>query len=459
MTVKSYSKEDFITIVKSFSDSVKLQDLGYKIDKIEKYKIIENRLIGCKYSLVSGNKKYTVSINYGGEFTVDCGDKLDNQCNFKFKPKSKIIRRKTLENIKFGYCKHIAALFAEEAENIINIVVPEIISDLNNANRKEVNNQNDELDYIKKYLFKIPVLIEGDRGSGKTYDVFKLAKELDIEPVVVGGHSGIESIDLLGSLIPFSIPVYQNETLSKVRASDLLDGADVPYQLNIGTSQQLIWKDGPVTEAFRQAANGNKSILIIDELLRIPQRELNILLTALTPINNQYVLRTGRVLFIENGIAKEEVIKAPIENIFIVATTNIGGSYAIDDIDPALAERFIVKRKDTKSSQLLSILKAHAEAKGFDCVTSPSLLPTRLKEFYEFMVEAKKQGFVENIPTTRTLSRAIQLADNENDVWNILDDQILLWIGRDLDGFPIEEQYEKVKLIINKVSNDDYIPF
>ena len=37
MTVKSYSKEDFITIVKSFSDSVKLQDLGYKIDKIEKY--------------------------------------------------------------------------------------------------------------------------------------------------------------------------------------------------------------------------------------------------------------------------------------------------------------------------------------------------------------------------------------------------------------------------------------
>jgi hypothetical protein len=54
-------------------------------------------------------------------------------------------------------------------------------------------------------------------------------------------------------------------------------------------------------------------------------------------------------------------------------------------------------------------------------------------------------------PTTRTLVRAVELADKESEVKTLLDDQALLWVERDLDGFPNKEQLDSLKKLVSRV--------
>lgn len=306
---------------------------------------------------------------------------------------------------------------------------------------KPAKKEKEPFEKLKRFAFKIPVLVEGDRGSGKTYEAFEYAKSLDIEPSFVGGHAGIESIDLLGCLVPYAGQENKIEDTS-VSAADFFSG-DYQMKVSSGNSNSLIWKDGPIAEAFRKAQSGEKAILIIDELLRIPQRELNILLTALSPVHGKYNLRTGRILEVINGVAREEVLSCDTRNLFVLATTNVGGQYAVDTIDPALAERFIVVRKDTEVDTLINILKNKAEEKGFNYT-----IAQKAGLFFEKMTDAKEQGLVAEAPTLRTLSRAFDLADSEEDVKDYILDQKLLWVDRDVYGKPVKEQTELIEKLV-----------
>ncbi len=68
---------------------------------------------------------------------------------------------------------------------------------------------------------RTPVLFKGPPGSGKTFESRLFAREAGFDSFIeLGGHRGLESFDL------------QGQTL---------------LEPNGGT----IWKDGPVTEAFR----------------------------------------------------------------------------------------------------------------------------------------------------------------------------------------------------------------
>jgi MoxR-like ATPase len=186
-------------------------------------------------------------------------------------------------------------------------------------------------------------------------------------------------------------------------------------------------------------------VLIADEILRVPSRQLSILLTALSPDEGFYYLRTGRILEVVDGIAREETLAAPISNLCIIATTNVGAEYHVDEIDPALAERFVVLRKETNEAELQRILTAQANAKGFKL----ALVNNSLK-FYKKMVEAQSRGLVARIPTTRTLVRAFETATNEADVARMLKTQILLWVARTSEGQPVPEQVTTVAELITR---------
>lgn len=268
-----------------------------------------------------------------------------------------------------------------------------------------------ELYSLEELAFRIPVLFEGDRGAGKTFEARAFARAGGYSYIEANGHEGIEAPDLLGFLVPTA------------------DGS-------------LVWKDGPLSKAFRSAKT-SKTVLVIDEMLRIRQRELSVLLTAFSPDNGVYRLPTGRILRVVDGVGEEEVLEAPVENLAVIATTNVGSEYAVDALDPALAERFIPIRKDTEVGKLTQILTGLVKAKGF----KESLVKS-LVEFFKKMVEAKKQGLVADIPTTRTLSRAVELAATQDDVVRGLRSQVLLWVDRDGDGHPVQEQIDDcVKLL------------
>jgi len=270
---------------------------------------------------------------------------------------------------------------------------------------------------LEELAFRVPVLFEGERGAGKTVTARAFARTNNFKRIEFGGHEGIESPDMLGYL--------------------------VPYEKGL-----MVWKDGPLSEAFRSARK-QKTVLIIDELLRIRQRELSILLTALSPDEGVYRLRTGRITEVVDGVAIEEELECPVENLCVVATTNVGAEYAVDEIDPALAERFVIIRKDTTPAELKRILtlvatKLGVQAKAVDAAV----------EFFKKMTELRNRGMVKHTPTTRTLVRALELSVNQGgEVEHVkrgVRTQVLLWVARNAEGHPVPEQVADVGKLIDR---------
>lgn len=271
---------------------------------------------------------------------------------------------------------------------------------------------------LAELAFKTPVLFEGDRGSGKTTTAREFARSLNCKYIEFGGHEEVESIDLLGHLVQVS-------------------------------PSQLVWKDGPLTQAFRKART-EKVVLMLDELLRIPTRQLSCLLTALSPDRGVYRLRTGRITSIEDGVGEEEELECPVENLCVIAATNIGSEYAVDELDPALAERFIPIRMDTELDKLRGIVQQKVKGYGL-----PEKVAKACMNFYSKMLQAQTTGLVHRSPTTRTLIRAVDLGHTSGaDVKRALHSQALLWVVRNSDGMPVAEQVQTVKEILDQTFKD-----
>lgn len=258
---------------------------------------------------------------------------------------------------------------------------------------------------LAECAFRVPVLFEGDRGAGKTHEAREFARTNGYPCIEVHGHEGVEATDLLGYLTPYG--------------------------------NGMVWKDGRLSQAVR-AAKKKKVVLILDELLRVPVNELSILLSFLSPDQGVYRLPTGRILSVEDGVGTEETLECPVQNLCVVATTNVGAEYAVEALDPAIAERFVPMRKGTEKAKLTLILKAVAKSKSLPASTVTSLL-----SFFDKMTGACSRGLMHRAPTTRTLVRALELADGDADsVRRFVLAQALLWVGRTSDGAPIPEQME-----------------
>lgn len=275
--------------------------------------------------------------------------------------------------------------------------------------------ESDGLEEIERYAFRVPVLLEGDRGGGKTHDAYALGRKHGYPVVLMPGHDGVEPADMLG------------------------------YTVQAG-AHGFVWMDGPVTAAFRKAQSG-KVILLIDELLRIPQRQLSALLTALTPDHHAgvYRLPTGRIIDVVDDVAQAEVLTCPLDNICVIATTNVGGEYAVDESDPALRERFHVIRRDTEESRLRRILTTMLAERAW-----PETLLVSMMSFFDAMSVLQSQGNLKSAPTTRLMTRALLLARTPKEVGTVLFEMNLQWTARGPNGRPSVEQQELVRKAVNK---------
>jgi len=399
------------------------------------------------YNVKSNSKVsyVTVLAFYKNEFILKCGDPyfegtlttstLDSLISMAVKKANKTRDKKFIQALKrtsaitpksqscdFNQknytivdtlCPHIANFLADLPSDVLEKLESNYEEALFASNTVGVS--NDLASKFNRYAFRKHILLEGDKGSGKTYAATMWAKGERIEPIFVGGHEQFESIDFLGHYIQ------QKDA-------------------------QLIWKDGALSEAFRKAKSGEKTVLILDEILRIPKRELNILISALSPIDDEYILRTGRALYAIDDIAVEEVIKAPVENLWVIGTTNIGDAYEVESIDEALIDRFKPLRKDTTEAELQNILHKTALSRKFS-----STCVTKLMNFYVTMKRLKKTSILEKLVNIRHLNEAIQLASDEEDIRTIIEDSILLWVEREYDGYPNEAQVDAVKQAIGKV--------
>lgn len=335
--------------------------------------------------------------------------------SFKIVPESTACEEKTGSILPSkSFCEHEQALLATLDSEILNEM--EFLYDsLKNGIFDYADDGMDLSSFFKKYAFKKHLLLEGEKGSGKTFYVNQWCKKYKMNQVFIGGHEQFESIDFLGHYIP----------------------------TEEGT---LAWKDGALTQAFRDAAAGKRTVLVIDEMLRIPKRELNILVSALIPWDGYYVLRTGRALESVDGIAKEEMIKAPANLIWVLGTTNIGAGYAVEEIDEALIDRFRPVRKDTSRSELEKILSFHIKKRGY---SYSAML--RLVRFYSQMKLLKMRQEIAKIVNIRHLSEAIQFSKSEDDIRSVIEDTVLVWVERNYEGYPDGDQIELIHKVIEQV--------
>jgi len=239
--------------------------------------------------------------------------------------------------------------------------------------------------FIERYAFKEHVLVSGPSGASKTYTVDKYVRDNGYTKEFIAGHEAIESTDLLG------YPIRH------------IDGS-------------FVWMDGPLTAAFRNA-QVEKTVLFIDELLRIPSKELNILVGALTPNSNgEFVLRTNRLIDIENGIGKSETLAVPVENLWVVGTTNMGGNYDVNEMDLALNDRFMITDVAIDPDTIDAIIQA-SDMNGLGEMVQNKL--SKLFQLVNNLVAAQELTFNMNI---RHITKVLKNVKEAKDIKAYLQD-------------------------------------
>lgn len=258
-----------------------------------------------------------------------------------------------------------------------------------------------------------PVLLMGDRGAGKTHFGRSVAEDTSAVFVEVGLHEDVKASYLLGKLLP-------------------------------APGGGFAWVDGPLTRAFRQAARGKRVLLLLDELLRTPQEQLSILLTALSPYKGKYTLATSRVVgYDEDGVGEEEVLHCDVDKLAVIATTNVGAHFVVGEIDPALMERFVVFKMDTTEEKLRFVLANTCESRAL-----PLGLVDKLIAFWKGANALVQNGQLQLAPTLRVLTRALERVSKASELKESLLAEHLQWCALDSDGQIVEAHYKSLESLI-----------
>ncbi len=309
-------------------------------------------------------------------------------------------------------CKHIKNMFAAMPEDTLELIEKEYRNHMRVAKLSKTDNQI--VDMLNNYGFQgESILVVGPGGHGKTHTVKDYAIKHNLTFVEAQGHSEMDALELFG------------------------------YDKMYG--DQMVWFDGPVSEAALLASKGHKTILFIDEFTNIPLKEAASLKACFEPYNGHYYFHTGKINEIVDGRAKKEIIKVPVENIQIVAAANMGSGYAAEELDKALKQRFMVAYYEASNPKVEKTLKTICAAKGF----SLDLIP-KLMKFKAATEDSAKQGLISEPAVLRHLSRKILgLMKSEDLLAEVALSQINQWIEFDVDGRPVKEQQEIIEDIIS----------
>ena len=252
-------------------------------------------------------------------------------------------------------------------------------------------------DFLERYAFAKHILLAGPAGASKTYSATKWVDEQGYASEFIAGSSALEAIDLLGYWIK-------------------------------GGDGNLVWLDGALTAAFRKAET-QKTVLLFDELLRVPARELSILVGALTPDSvGNYRLRTNRLVDEKDGIGETETLVIPMGNLHVIATTNVGADYDVDSIDVALQDRFRTHNVSMSTSTLYDICVNVNDGK------LPSKTIDSIVDLYEKIKLLVASNELTRELSLRHLTEVITMSAEPSDVPSYMQDLYTIVCARDTSG-------------------------
>ncbi len=188
---------------------------------------------------------------------------------------------------------------------------------------------------------------------------------------------------------------------------------------------------------------------MIDEIYRIPAREREMLLTALQPETIHgvpcYKIRTGRPLQSMDGAYHDEMLYAPVTLLSIVATTNVGIGFDVEEDCAAGAERWVARFVRFDEKKFLKVLKSHLRKRDFS-----SGLAKQFLTLYKGLENAHKDNQLGGSLTLRTAVRIVENAFDEEDFGPTIKEVGEVWVEANATGEPLPEQLVALTTIITE---------
>lgn len=364
----------------------------------------------------------------GPEYTVYCGDK---QINGEFRNDGKTLAGVLKASGKFGenliaalvksawvgsmpdmmtdnffkslkrtgrFCSHVDAVLSNMVDHQVEVTLPdgssaqepgstvlaemaaEITSwiagdDLNGATA--IKELSPEEAAVMRAAFVKPVLLAGERGSGKTYLARQLADTLGAVYLEMQMHPSMEAWEF--------------------RAHDRAWNGKVYTVL------------GKLAEAVFHIQQGRKVVLCMDEFLNMNPIYQTVINTALTRTKDDtYLIETGRIIDQGDGIGTLETVEVPCDMLWPIATSNVGPRYQLDAIAPSVLARFRVVMMNTNASRTEGIVQSNLEK-----LDMPLEFATMFRDFIERINMAVEQGDMKEEATTRLACDVIKITHAE----------------------------------------------
>lgn len=217
-----------------------------------------------------------------------------------------------------------------------------------------------------------PVLLVGERGSGKTYLARLAAEKYNARYLEMQMHPSMEAWEF--------------------RAHDRAFNGQIYTVL------------GKLAEAVHWIQKGERVVLCLDEFLNMNPVFTTAINTALTLTKNDtYLIDTGKIIDAGGGIGVSETVEVPADMLWIVATSNVGARYNLDKMIPSVRARFLIVLMNTNADRTKHILE-----KSLSKYEMPLALADMFKTFIEAVNEAVAQNTLDEEATTRMASNVIR---------------------------------------------------
>ncbi len=189
---------------------------------------------------------------------------------------------------------------------------------------------------IFKLSFKsrLPIMLKGPTGCGKTRFVEHMAHVLQLPLITVACHEDMTAGDLVGRYL------FKNE--------------------------ETVWVDGPLTTAVR-----NGAICYLDEIVEA-RKDTTVLIHPLTD--------DRRILPIEK---KDEILKAH-DNFMFVISYNPGYQSILKDLKQSTKQRFIALNFDYPTFSLEAEIVAHESKLDLEQANDLVMLGQRIRQIKDF---------------------------------------------------------------------------
>ena len=164
-----------------------------------------------------------------------------------------------------------------------------------------LTNHNEERHFQLAYQRRLPVMLTGPTGCGKTRFIEHMGEQLSRPVITISCHDDLTSSDLVGRFM--------------VRGGD------------------VVWNDGPLTRAVKQGA-----ICYLDEVVEARHDSLAVLHSLTDHRRTLYLDRTG------------DVIQAP-DTFMLVCSYNPAYRSSIKELKPSFRQRFVTLSMNYLSPQ------------------------------------------------------------------------------------------------------------